>query len=318
MPSIYNFDNSLVPDKNAAYYKNSAVDGVSAFHPSAPKQLPGESAPRVRNDTHKIYMPRNEDHGWGNHTATFKAVSARATPFNNKFKGDLSTHFKMPTGTLGRQSDNTNAKPRTKFAARVKKIIDYLVGVFGNPSIYDSSYPDASARVIPQRAIRPILKQLRHLYANLGNRLPSSQEIETIQKAEQVIANYRPLVVLTAAEAAAAAAAAAVPDPAAAAAVPAAAAAVKPAAAAMAPPMAPPLDPGATTATRVSPPRGPPRTPPMATGVSLLDQLSKRPNLRSSGDRNLPPKPVPANGEPLSLDANVHNALVYVPRRIGF
>ena len=97
MPSIYTFDNP-VPDANAAYYSNKSVPGSSAFHSKAPKALPGPTAPHVPNDMSKIYMPKKADHGWGNHNATFKAISDRATPFNNKFKGDPRTQFKVPTG----------------------------------------------------------------------------------------------------------------------------------------------------------------------------------------------------------------------------
>ena len=103
MPTVYNFDNPILPDANAAYYSNKSVDSVSAFSKDAPKALPGQNEPRVLNDMSKIYMPNREDH-----TAKVVLKTLRATPFNNKFKGNRNTHFKMPTGKPGRQSSEVD------------------------------------------------------------------------------------------------------------------------------------------------------------------------------------------------------------------
>ena len=169
MPSIYNYDNSSAPCQNAAYFSNKPIEGVSAFHPNAPKGLPGLTAPRVPNDTSKIPMPNLEDHNTGGHIAKVSSSSARATPFNIKIKGDTNTHFKMPTGKLGQPSDDINAEPRTEFAARVRLLIDYLKATPG---------------------AEQLLNQLQQLYVNFNDRLPSSSEIAIIEAAEAVMAAY--------------------------------------------------------------------------------------------------------------------------------
>ena len=91
MPPIYNYDNSStqayvekhgVFSEAAAYYTQQQVV-ATAFSQNAPKQEKGLFAPRTSNDIlSKIPMPRDEDHGWGQHIATFEVQTPRTTPFN--------------------------------------------------------------------------------------------------------------------------------------------------------------------------------------------------------------------------------------------
>jgi hypothetical protein len=169
MPSRYTFDNS-VPDANSAYYSASPDPRVTAFHAKAPKSSYLKLEPRVPTDTHTIYMPRREDHGWGNHNARFKVLTKRATPFNNIFKGDPKTQFTLSVGTLGRTSTDFEAEPRTDFAVRIKRIMDYL------------------ATVSPGATLA--MAALGHIYANINRRMPSSHEIEKIVAVEALMNNY--------------------------------------------------------------------------------------------------------------------------------
>ena len=185
MPAIYTFDQNVVPDRNAAYYTNKPVSGVSAFHQHAPKPLPGLYDAKTPNDIlSKIPMPKSQDHGWGLHTAVYAAKTLRCTPFNNKLKGDPRTQFKVPTGKpAARQSDDVEAQPRTEFAARVKRIIDYLNTLYRTqPATFHSH-------------LKVILGTLNKLYANLNDRLPTSREISNIEEVETLMAHYLPLPV---------------------------------------------------------------------------------------------------------------------------
>lgn len=164
MPSIYTFDNSAV--RSVMDARVTAITHPStAFHKNAPKSINNLGPVSIPHETVKIYMPRNEDHGWGHHIArTSMEVHKRTTPFNNRIKGDQSTHFKCPVGKLGvAPGAPENSEPRTEFMVRVKRIIDALSGLMPN------SYGLAFARA---------------LYANLNDRMPNSVEIANIVELE--------------------------------------------------------------------------------------------------------------------------------------
>ena len=107
MPSQYTFDRSVVPCKNAAYYSNTPVANATAFSIHAPKAVAGLFAPKIPNDIlSKIPMPNSQDHGWGQHNATYAVKVLRTTPFNKFLKGDPKTQFRLPVGKPGVQSDD--------------------------------------------------------------------------------------------------------------------------------------------------------------------------------------------------------------------
>jgi hypothetical protein len=174
MPSQYTFDHSVVPGEAAAYYTNTPVPNVTAFNKHAPQALPGPIMARVLNDTlSKIPPPNSQDHGWGHHTAAFTVKVLGTTPFDKFLKGDPATQFRVPVGKPANQSDDVDAQPRTMFGMRVRRILDYL-----------NTIPSDDERLVM------ILGVLNHLYANLSNRLPTSQEIAIIEKYEVLMAKY--------------------------------------------------------------------------------------------------------------------------------
>ena len=185
MPTHYNFDRSVVPDPNAAYYSNTPVANATAFSTHAPKALPGLFAPAVPNDIlSKIPMPNGQDHGWGQHNATFTVKVLPTTPFNNFLKGDPTTPFRVPVGRPSRQSDDVDAQPRTEFMIRVKRIIDYLK-TLNSPQL---STPPLDAYTL--NYLNSILEVLTNLYANLNGRLPTSKEISDIEAVELLMTQY--------------------------------------------------------------------------------------------------------------------------------
>ena len=102
---------------------------AKAFIKDVPKPEKDLFAARTPHDIlSKIPMPRSEDHGWGQHIATFEFQTPRTTPFNSRLKGDPNSQFKAPVGKVGLSSSKKEEEvsPRTEFATRVKRIIDYL------------------------------------------------------------------------------------------------------------------------------------------------------------------------------------------------
>ena len=91
MPGIYNHDYNRPIDSNAAYYSGKSYDNITAFHPSV-QIPPGLNEAKTPHDIlSKIPPPRNEDHGWGNHTARCNSFpDIRNTPFNNRLKANPS------------------------------------------------------------------------------------------------------------------------------------------------------------------------------------------------------------------------------------
>jgi hypothetical protein len=135
MPSIYNKDSSFASNENIAYFK-TIIKPSTAFHEDAPKSNESIFRAHVPKETKKIAMPRNEDHGWGDHIARTKMTPRmHTTPFNNKIKGDPSTQFRCPpAGNPGRSKadDPNEIDPRSDFSIRVKKLIDALKAMLPN------------------------------------------------------------------------------------------------------------------------------------------------------------------------------------------
>ena len=84
MPGIYSLDNSNAPRDRIASFK-AIIKPSTAFHKDAPKSNESIFSPHVPNEKHKIPMPRNEDHGWGEHIAkTRMETRMRTTPFKQQ------------------------------------------------------------------------------------------------------------------------------------------------------------------------------------------------------------------------------------------
>jgi hypothetical protein len=174
MPSIYNYDNPI-PSVDAVYYKNVTPIGVTAFHPNAPKGLPGLTAPRILSNT-DCYIP-GVDHNGGNQIAAGRIITTATTPFDNVIKGDPSSQFEMPILTFGIQSSDIDADPRTTYAQRVRIIMDSLV--------------DISAKQTAKLTSAGLtFAGLKHLYVNLNKRQPSRLEVEQIESAEALLDKY--------------------------------------------------------------------------------------------------------------------------------
>lgn len=165
MPAVYTYDRTT-PQESAGKYSGRPTPNVTAFNSSAPKPLVKVLEPHIPQGIQKIPPPHNRDDSFGQVTASFVHKTIRATPFNNKLKGNPKEQFKSPSyGKVGKQSTDTVST----FANRVKRVIEYL-------------------RALQRPDMEDIFKSLIALY--VSDRLPNKKELEQIDAVEKLIFQY--------------------------------------------------------------------------------------------------------------------------------
>jgi hypothetical protein len=166
MPAFYTYDRT-VKQESAGKYKSIPTPNATAFHPNAPKPLVKALEPHIPQGIQKIPPPKGmSDDSFGQVTASFVHKTIRATPFNNKLKGNPKEQFKLPSfGKVGKQSTDTVST----FANRVKRVIEYL-------------------RALQRPDMEDIFKSLMALY--VSDRLPNKKELEQIDAVEKLIFQY--------------------------------------------------------------------------------------------------------------------------------